>query len=261
MDVYQVWRESHLLSLNQLSLVPQLDHAQAPGVDFKAYSTLPKNEMETMYDNCQNLTSRGLERLRDRWRICRPLVDAQMWAVDPLAQTIVETAIMFHTDRQDYASALSLACFAASHADPYKFAAPFKPWRVKGAFMVARLLAVTAPAAASGELARKSAYPAIASLLAQCDQVSICQAMLHLVMRWGPLGHSDDWQVVMMAKAMFADIGSLPGREEQATLLEKWVTSPRDGEGRVFFDSQVLQPMRDLAAFAPDLLKQELQST
>jgi hypothetical protein len=259
LDVYQVCRASPLLPLNRFSLVPGFHELRAPPLNQEHYVKLTKGQIEQVYEACQQLSSNGLERLRNRWRLCRQLVQAKSWAIEPLAQTIVETAIMLHSERAKFAEALCLACFAVSLIDPYKFVAPFKPWRVKGMLMVARLLALTAPLAASGELAREATYPALAGVLMQCDQVSICEAILLMVLRWGPLGHSNDWSVVQMAKAMMADIQSLPGREKQMSLLRAWAAESGSQEGRAFFYSEVLRPIQQIVAFAPDILEAELR--
>jgi hypothetical protein len=260
LDVYQVCQYSQLLSLNRFSLAPRLEDLRAPPLDALRYAKLSKRQMEQIYDDCEQLTSRGHERLGDRWRLCRPLVEAKTWALDPLAQTVVETAIMLHSDRGSYANALSLACFAAIQADPYKFVAPFKPWRVKGNLMIARLLAVIAPLAASGQLTKSADHPAVVRVLTTCDQASMCEAMLLMVLHWGPLGQSEKWPLLQMAKVMMADIYGLPGREKQTALLAAWAAS-QDGEGQNFFESQVLRPMQEVAAFAPDILASELRGT
>lgn len=247
MDVYQVCQSSTLIPLNVLSLQP----------DFELYKNPPINR--TAFNKAPALPRRGNEKDRLRGR-CKPLLAAKMFAVEPLPSLLHELVIRYGTDEQNFALALCLACFLATQCHPVADVAPFKPWRVKGAMMIAQLLSQTAPLSAMGELAKTCPNPALAEKLSGMDQVSMCEAVLRLVVHYGPMAHSDDWEVAVSARELLDDIEKLEGRERETALIRAWSTDPERHDARAFIDDVVLKPINELARFAVDILVDDLFS-
>lgn len=204
--------------------------------------------------------------LARRWGQCGRLRAARMFAVDPLCHVLVE-AIIYLSERGDFAAALAIACFVSRHVEPYRHPAPFSAQRVKGALTLANILSNTAAAsAASSSASGSTARARISELLARTDQVSVCQAIAMLVVRWGPAAHSEEWQVYAQAREMLADIESLPGRERENASVRAVFGNPGGGNGggggggpdeRSELFGEILTPIRNLAELALDVLAEE----
>lgn len=164
---------------------------------------------------------------------------------------------MYYTEIGSFAHALAVSCFAALNCDPYKYPAPFKQWRLKGIMVIAKTLTNTAPPSAMEELGRRS-DPKVMVVLQQADQVSICQALALMVLKYGPMGHSAEWEIIELATSMLQDIESLEGREKESALLHAWAES-RDQTGTAFFKTEILTPIQDLAGCAEEILTSDLQ--
>lgn len=181
-----------------------------------------------------------------------------MNAVEPIPSILHDLVIRYETQEQNLAYALSLACFLATTCHPYAHVPPFKPWRVKGLMMVAQLLSQTAPLGAMGELGKTCPNPALVERLERMDQVSMCEAVLRLVVHYGPMAHSDDWEVVASAHELLDDIAQLQGRERESAAIALWAMNPARAELRHIFEEAVLRPVKGLAGFAPEILEREL---
>lgn len=123
--------------------------------------------------------------------------------------------------------------------------------------LIAKTLTNTAPPSAMDQF-EKHTDPRVMVCLRQADQVSICEALALMVEKLGPLAHSEDWEIVGLAKSMLQDIASLQGREEEAGLLRGWATS-RDEAGTKYFKEQLLTPIQDLAGFAVDIMRADFE--
>ena len=179
-----------------------------------------------------------------------------MWATEPLAQTL-EGAIRYYVGQGSLIHALSVACFARLNCDPYKHVAPFKQWRLKGLMVIAKMLTNTAPYPAMVQLAEKT-EPALLRALQGADQVTICQAMLLMVISYGPMAHSEEWEILLLAKDMLRDIESLEGRETESSLLHAWARKEGGADG-IFFETEVLRKVEHLASFAIGILEKDLK--
>jgi hypothetical protein len=259
LDVYEVCRASPHLRLNSFSLQPDLAKLRSPSIDRTKVS---KEEIEAIYKKWKALgepegknEEDHLRLAQARWEVCRPLVEAKMWAVEPLPTTISQLAARWQTSHKMVVYALPLLCFASTECDPIKLVAPFMPWRIKGVMAIAMLLAVTGEFTASGGLATRCTHEGLVGTLAMADQVSMCEALLRLVVHHGSIGASEDWGVLKEAKAMLADLESLQGREQESRLLQAWARDPEDPEGAAFFESQVLGPIKTLSSFAVEGLE------
>ncbi|KAL2199584.1 hypothetical protein P885DRAFT_74753 [Corynascus similis CBS 632.67] len=259
LDVYEVCQSSPVIHLNSVSLQPDLAKLRDPIVD---RSRLSKAEIEAIYKKWQVLDKPDgddekdhLKLAQDRWKLCQPLVEAKMWAIEPLPTTIQQLATNWQTSYKMVVYALPLLCFLSIECDPYKYVAPFMPWRIKNIVAIVKLLAVTGEFTASGALATRCTHEGLVGTLATADQVSICEALLRLAVYHGSSGASEDGDVLKQAKSMLEDVESLEGREQESNLLRAWAKDPQDPEGAAFFENQVLRPIQTLAGFAVKTLE------
>ncbi|KAK4240615.1 hypothetical protein C8A03DRAFT_31210 [Achaetomium macrosporum] len=262
LDVYEVCQTSPHIHLNSFSLQPDLSKLQDPPID---RSKVTRAEIEIIYKKWQALTppqgddeEELLEFARKRWELCRPLVEARMWAVEPVPTTINQLANRWQTSYKMFVYALPLLCFLSTECDPFKLVAPFKPWRIKGIVAIIKLLALTGEFTASGALATRCTHEGLVGTLATASQVSMCEALLRLAVHHGSIGAAEDWDVLKQAKSMLEDLESLEGREHESNLLRAWAKDPEDPEGAAFFENQVLRPINTLASFAPEILEEML---
>lgn len=262
LDVYDVCQSSPVLSLNSFSLQPDLAKLQDPPGDRTKVS---KAELEAIHKKWQAIAKPDgddeeshLKLAKERWKVCRPLVEARMWAAEPLPTTILQLATSWQTSYKKVVYALPLFCFLSTECDPYKFVAPFMPWRIKNIVAIVKLLAVTGELTASGALATRCSHEGLVGTLATADQVSICEALLRLAVHHGSSSVSDDWDVFTQAKSMLEDVESLKGREQESEMLRTWIQDPEDPRGAAFFENQVLRPIQTLSSFAVDILESTL---
>ncbi|KAL2132578.1 hypothetical protein VTI74DRAFT_3633 [Chaetomium olivicolor] len=259
LDVYEVCQTSPVIPLNSFSLQPDLSKFRSPPIN---RSKVSKAEIETIYKKWQTITrSEGnddVEHLKvacARWELCRPLVEAKMWAVEPLSTTILELATRWQSSYKYVVYALPLVCFLATDSDPFKLVAPFMPWRIKGIMAIVKLLAVTGELTASGELATRCTHERLVGTLAMADQVSMCEALLRLAVHHGSIGAAEDWDVLKEARMMLEDVESLEGRDQESALLRAWAKDPEDPDGAAFFENQVLRPINTLSSLAQEVLE------
>ena len=264
-DVYQVCRTSSLLPMNTRSLAPDLNKLRNPPLDADLYAKLTRSQVEKIFSEWDSITIAKAGGVREktqlRWKLCRPLVEAKAWALEPLPLTVLDLAAMYQTGPINYVNALSLACFLATECVPYRLVAPFNRWRIKGVLLIARLLAHTAEIFAGGHPTKplpKNCPKELVTVLSNCDQVSMCEAMLRLVMLYGPLASSEEWDTVHMAGEMLRDIEQLEGREKESNLLKAWIRDPANVEAKSYFTSQILAPIQDAATFAIGIMDAEL---
>ena len=264
LDVYQACQIDPALPLNSLSIQPNLEKLRNPPID---RSKVSKEQLDTIYKAWQTLpTTEGtseaehMKIARKRWEICKPLVEARMWATEPLTTTIMQLAVCWQLSFKMTVYALPLLCFVSTECDPFKVVTPFLPWRIKGIVTIVQMLALTAELTASGVLARRCDHEGIVGTLAMADQVTVCEGLLRLVMKQGGDSETDGWHVLKQAKAMLADLDKLPGRETETAMLKAWEQDPRDPEASAFFHNQVIKPITTLASFAPEILEDKLGS-
>ncbi len=184
-----------------------------------------------------------------------------MFAVEPLSQVLVE-AVIFLGEQGDFAAALSVACFIALQIDPYRNPMPFAAQRVKGMLMVAKILTNTAPgvAAPPADDRREAVQTKLSNILVQTDQVTVCHAVLALVIRWGPAAHSNEWEVCSEARDLLKDIEALPGREKECAMVNAFSRNPSGPDESLFFEIGVLKPIQELSRIALDVIAVEFAS-
>jgi hypothetical protein len=264
MDVYQVCQLYPHLELNAFSLNPDLSVFRIPSTQtsFHSSQTLQKL-VEKIYPACStplsglSLSEDPAQVLRNRWHMCEPLRKAKLFAIEPLPH-VMGAASIYIGERGNYPASLALCCFLALNSDSCKSPMPFSATRVKGLLMIANLLSNTAPISASGVPSSGDSVNArLAQALRKMDQATMSQAVLSIAVRWAPLAHSEDWQVYQEATQQLRDIESLPGRGKEKGLIGIWAKDPGDLEGKLFFEYAVLNPIREIAGFALEVMDTE----
>ncbi|KEY65659.1 hypothetical protein S7711_08732 [Stachybotrys chartarum IBT 7711] len=263
-----VCAESPSLNLNQISVVPNLSQVKKHAAVTKPTTrSSAKTLGEALADMIDSTSTTGSlsERhsaLKLQLRRCQPLMTEDLWAVSPLPQLLTEVSIYF-AEKGAFASALVVACFVATSCDPYRHPAPHHPVRVKGLFMIAKLLANTAAETAALAISLKSTTPAMSlgqdaqETLQDIDQVSLCQMLLIMVLGAAPAAYMKEWDLSVMAREMLADIEQLPGREKETSLIDAWKANPRTEQSQSFFEYAVVQQVKALAGLAAAILKAE----
>jgi hypothetical protein len=181
-----------------------------------------------------------------------------MFAIEPLPSVLHDLVDHYQYVTKNYAYALSLACFLGTQCHPYEHPAPFNPWRLNGVVLIANLLSRTAPRTAKGELAMTCPHKGLVTVLENCDQACMCEAMLRIVVHYGPMAHSESSGVLISSRELLDDIESLPGREMEKILLQTWITDHQNPGGKYFFENSILKPLKDIAAFAIEIASAEL---
>lgn len=267
LDVYQVCQQYPHLELNSFSLTPDLDILRNPAVQesFHASKSLQQT-VEQIYPICAKPLVRAdssddaRQVIRQRWKLCQPLREAKLFAIEPLARMLVEASIYFG-ERRNFPYSLALYCFIARCSDPFRFPMPFGACRVKGLVMMAKILSNTLMQPASAPPNTDDSVGArLARALATMDQATMAQAVLVMAVRYGPMAHSEEWQVCQEATQMLKDLLMLPSREKENSLMRAWAKDQEDLEGRMFFEQAVLDPIKTLAGFALEIMGVEFES-
>ncbi len=210
------------MSLNSLGLVPNLDDLRNPPIDMRPSQQGSFHALiQKIYASCDPETpvpsGERLGKLRLQWRHCEPLVAAKMWAVEPLAQ-LFSQAVIHYTEQGNYLCALAVECFVALYCDPYRFTAPFSQARLKGLLMIAKILTNTPK---PSERSSAGMHSGIVSVLERADEASLYEALLLMVVHYGPMGHSEEWAVLAEAKVMLKDVESIESRSRESSILHK----------------------------------------
>ncbi|EQL00233.1 MYND finger family protein [Ophiocordyceps sinensis CO18] len=245
LNVYQVCAASpRSLVPHDLSLVPDAYTrlSSHPAVNDAATQALAKALGESATTSTETRTLTSHDSLRERhemllaqYRDCAGLVAADLWAVTPVPQLLTEISI-YYAEQGEFAFALAVACFIATACDAHRYAAYFHPVRAKNVLIIAKLLAHTAEGTAAPSRAvdsintRAGPDQRIRETLRDIDQVSLCQMLLTMVLRSAPAGHAHEWDVAAPAREMLQDIGQLPGREKELSLIMAWMQDPAGGE-------------------------------
>lgn len=98
----------------------------------------------------------------------------------------------------------------------------------------------------------------VARALENMDQVTLYQAILAIIVCWGPSAHSKDWLVYRQAVDQLEQVESLPGRDEAKSLVKIWAADIGISEATEFFELHNLKYLRELAEFANEIMDSEL---
>jgi len=239
LDVYQVGQRSPVLELNRSSLQPDIATFQHPGVD---RSKVSKAEIEDMFDACANASGDGMDRIHRQWTICKPLINAGMWAVQPLESVLLEVFKELAARHDE--SALPIISLICTKCEPYRYTAPFMPWRIKCMWLLAQAVDGFDPAHCKSDEIR--------AIMKNTQWVFVWEAVVRLIVHWGSIGGMEAWDVVTQARDEIRRVDQTPGRRH-AVLIQTWINEPQDPEAKRFVDEKVLKPLSQLAELAVDM--------
>lgn len=266
MDNYQVAMRTpeSIIGLNTVSLVPDLDKSLRAlgeaGQQTRKLAPLVDDDM--LPPNTESISPTERRRQLQRAYVKSGVAESGQWASEPVPSLLSET-VGYYANRGRFEAALAVACLAAVESDPFQFVEPFHVQRLKGCMSVATILTNTAPNEGElGRFARRlgNAVPGglttkeDVEVLAKLDQLSLCQMVLLLVIRWAPRGHSEEWEVYRTARETLAELESLEGRERENGLIKAWNLEPSEKQMADFFDFGVVKPVRALAALGKAVL-------
>ncbi|OTB07591.1 hypothetical protein M426DRAFT_317898 [Hypoxylon sp. CI-4A] len=253
LDVYEVCQKYPHLELNSFSLVPDLDKLRNPPI--KPFSGRLKRVVEDIYPICSpplepSGSAETKRQIGLRWKLCQPLREAGLFAIDPVTQVFYEASTYFAT-KGNRAYSLALWCFISLHNEPYIGPMPFHVPRMKSMLTTAKFFSVKfgAPSSGSSDLAKR-----IAGFISEIDQATVCQVIVTIVLHYVPMAHSKNWHVYRVAKALLDDIEKLPGRETEKALVNAFAQNLKGAEEARFFNTVVLEPLRKLADFALEIM-------
>ncbi|ROT35612.1 hypothetical protein SODALDRAFT_70790 [Sodiomyces alkalinus F11] len=262
LDNYQVAMRApaSVIALNAISLVPDLDKSLGALSDTRegtrkrkpaADDILPPNKKSASLIDRRHQLQRAY--------VQSGVSESNEWAIGPVPNLLSET-VGYYANRGNFEAALAAACLAAVESDPFRFVEPFHVQRLKGCIAIATVLTNTAPN--EGELGRFARRVSRVvpldkedlDTLEKLDQLSLCQMVLLLIIRWTPLGHSEEWAVYRTAKETLEELESLEGRERENGLIKAWNLGPFEKQMADFFDFGVIKPVRALAALGKAVL-------
>lgn len=200
---------------------------------------------------------------------CKSLIATELWAVNPLPQTLTELAI-YYAETQEYTLALAIVALITRHCDPYRFPAPFHPIRAKNILVMAKLLSNTAADIALAEqkggkavhITTESMESAdvrmrLQDTLQDIDQVSLAQMLLFMVLDTAPAPYLVEWELAQQARQIMAGIVELKGRDQELSLISLWRKDPKSDTAQAFFEYGVGQQVDTLADLALEVLKND----
>ncbi|UKZ73223.1 hypothetical protein TrVFT333_000865 [Trichoderma virens FT-333] len=170
---------------------------------------------------------------------------------------------MLYGEEENFAFALAVACFIATACDPYQYASPYHPIRLAGLFTIANLSTHTAAATA---FLANSATPVskkvtleqkIEESLREIDQVSLCQMLLIMILKYSPEKYGAELGLVVKAQALLDDIEKLAGREKETSLIDEWRQDPNSEKSQAFFEFAVVKQVNTLASLGRDILRRD----
>ncbi|PNP38235.1 hypothetical protein TGAMA5MH_09806 [Trichoderma gamsii] len=268
LNVYQVAAVSPSVNLNSQSLVPDISKFR----HHPATSNSSKQSIINQYSESADPIVNALaeiespsERhklLKSEYKKRKALVDEELWAVTPLPDILFRIS-MLYGEEENFIFALPVACLIATACDPYQYTSPFHSIRLSGLFTIANFLTHTAATTASLE---NSATPVsktalleqkIEQTLREIDQVSLCQMLLIMVLRYSPSKYGAKMDLAVKAQALLDDIERLAGREQEASLIDEWRRDPNSEKSQAFFEFAVVKQVDTLASLGKEVLERD----
>ncbi|KAI0894820.1 hypothetical protein F4806DRAFT_497521 [Annulohypoxylon nitens] len=261
LDVYQVCKLYPNLELNSTdpySLFRDVDKLRNPTAKYFLNSdkSLQKH-LKEIYSACAGeikiSDNAGMRKeVNKRLKHCLQLLKAELYAVEPL-NTLFGLITLYFAKPNTLAYAFAITCFQALYCDPYVSPAPFTATRVKGLFMIVKILTMgPLSAKGKGNLATK-----LSQISSKVDQPTMCQMLLIAVIHYSPLAKSDEWQLRHQAQDLLDDLKSLKGRAKENALVDAFVKNPNGQEEQRFFNTVVREPIQEAAGFASEILLTE----
>lgn len=271
LNVYQVAAISPCVNLNSQSLVPDVskfrNHPATTSTTKQDIINQHGESAEDMADALAEVESPSERRklLESEYSKKKALVEEELWAVTPLPDILYRIS-MLYSEEENYAFALAVACLVATACDPYQYPSPYHPIRLAGLFTVANLVSHTAAATASQT---SSAVPVsnnatleqeMEETLREIDQVSLCQMLLIMILRYLPDGYGAETSLAVKARALLDDIEKLAGREKETSLIDEWRRDPSSEKSQAFFEFAVVKQVDALAGLGKQVLRRDFES-
>ncbi|EHK26461.1 uncharacterized protein TRIVIDRAFT_35412 [Trichoderma virens Gv29-8] len=268
LNVYQVAAISPNVNLNSQSLVPDVSKFRKhPAVTSSSKQSIINRHGESADRISSALvtiesTSERRKLLKSECSKSKALVEEELWAVTPLPDILFRIS-MLYGEEENFAFALAVACFIATACDPYQYASPYHPIRLASLFTIANF--TTHTAAATAFLAN-SATPVskkvtleqkIEESLREIDQVSLCQMLLIMILKYSPEKYGAELGLVVKAQALLDDIEKLAGREKETSLIDDWRQDPNSEKSQAFFEFAVVQQVNTLASLGRGILRRD----
>ncbi|KAK1725686.1 hypothetical protein CaCOL14_013349 [Colletotrichum acutatum] len=266
LDEYQIaQKDPRVARLNELSVTPDIErfkHPQVADKDGLRQAIEVQKLLEMFPVQLRNMEPAAKHKwLRKAYKSASWFPTNGRWAIEPFAQLVDEAAVYFGKTLGNHECALAIACLTAYEVEPYKHPIPFHVERIRGLSAIATELSQTAPEPeklvklARDMAAKKKFSAAGVRVLADLDQVSMCQMVLSLINSYKDRTPTVDWDGIMF-RWMVAEIESLPGRDRENSLINAWIMDPKGMDQ--FFRYALVEPLKALSELGKAVLEVDL---
>ncbi|UKZ92265.1 uncharacterized protein TrAFT101_007227 [Trichoderma asperellum] len=272
LNVYQVAAISPTVNLNSQSLVPDVSkfrqHPATSNSSKQSIINLYGESADSIVSNLAEIESPSERRklLKSEYKKRKALVEEELWAVTPLPDILFRIS-MLYGEEGNFTLALPVACLIATACDPYQYTSPFHPIRLSGLFTIANFITHTAATTAFQEssntpVSKKSTLEQkIEQSLREIDQVSLCQMLLIMILKYSPDKYGAKMDIAVKAQALLDDIEKLAGREQETSLIDEWRRNPNDEKSQAFFEFAVVKQVNALACLGKEILERDFGNT
>ncbi|KAL7797764.1 SET domain-containing protein [Trichoderma afarasin] len=270
LNVYQVAAISPNVNLNSQSLVPDVSkfrkHPAATSPSKQSIINRHSQTADRLSSALATIESPSERRklLKSEYNKSKALVEEELWAVTPLPDILFRIS-MLYGEEENFAFALAVACFIATACDPYQYASPYHPVRLAGLFTIANLTTHTAAATAflansATPVSKKATLEQkVEETLREIDQVSLCQMLLIMIVKYSPEKYGTELSLVGKAQVLLEDIEKLAGREKETSLIDEWRQDPNSEKSQAFFEFAVVQQVNTLANLGREVLRRDFE--
>lgn len=204
----------------------------------------------------------ALSYLATHWKKCKPLVDAKLFALQPLPQILSEIMTQCSV-RGRYTHALCIAALQATEVEPYLYPHPFAQKRLKTCLSIAKLLVNIVFEESENPGAWFDASIPFHNRLrstfkTEVDPILLAQAMLMIVTHYANMAHHEMWNVVLEANSMLKQFEGRADREQLTAGLLEWERNPVGETGKNVFNFIIGKPLGLLSGFAVEVVEFEL---
>ncbi|KAJ2897869.1 uncharacterized protein MKZ38_004328 [Zalerion maritima] len=264
LDSYEVCKSGPSIQLNSLSLQPDISKYKSP----PSSKVVSKTSITNIHRNFHagvspdDTGATPMSYLSTHWKACKPLVDAKLYATQPLPQIFSETVSQCSSATR-YAHALCIAAFQATMVEPYLYPHPFAQSRLKTCLAIAKLLVniVFDESDRPGAWYNKDVpfhYRLRSTFKTDIDPILLTQAMLIVVAHYGEMAHDPQWNVAIEARGILKQFEGREDREQLTTGLLEWERDPQGQTGKGIFDFMIGKPLGLLSSFAMEVMEYEL---
>lgn len=268
LNVYQVAAVSPTVNLNSQGLVPDVSkfrhHPAASNSSKQSIINRYGESADSIVSALAEIESPSERRklLRLEYKKRKALVDEELWAVTPLPDILFRIA-MLYGEEEKFNLALPVACLIATACDPYQYTSPFHPIRLFGLLTIANFITHTAATTALQEssntpVSKKATLEQnIEQTLREIDQVSLCQMLLIMILKYLPDKYGAKMDSAVKAQALLDDIEKLAGREQETSLIDEWRRDPISEKSQAFFEFAVVKQVDALASLGKRVLERD----